>query len=158
LTGDSIGVNGQSVFIRLAKDGKGDGCRAGRVIINLDVGHDQAAGGGEGQEDKAEGEEEGGENAARFHLGDFLSLAKPIQFICNAKDSAAGMKKTPLTVESKAWCGSDRLRNETELPKSGVIALQTGLNHQRFILIRLLLVFGFVLCQKFFGFPWQTGP
>ena len=69
MTGDSIGVNGQSVFIRLAKDGKGDGCRAGRVIINLDVGHDQAAGGGEGQEDKAEGEEEGGENAARFHLG-----------------------------------------------------------------------------------------
>jgi hypothetical protein len=47
----------------------------------LDVGHDQAAGGGEGQEDKAEGEEEGGENAARFHLGDFLSLAKPIQFM-----------------------------------------------------------------------------
>jgi hypothetical protein len=40
-------------------------------------------------------EEEGGENAARFHLGDFLSLAKPIQFICNAKDSAAGMKKRP---------------------------------------------------------------
>jgi hypothetical protein len=32
------------------------------------------------------------EGAARFHLGDFLSLAKPIQFICNAKDSAAGMK------------------------------------------------------------------
>lgn len=75
LTGDSIGVNGQGVFIRLAEDGEGDGCRAGRVIINLDVGHDQAAGGGEGQEDKAEGEEEGGENAARFHLGDFLSLA-----------------------------------------------------------------------------------
>ena len=92
LAGDSIGINGQGVFIRLAEDGEGDGCRAGRVIINLDVGHDQAAGGGEGQEDKAEGEEEGGENAARFHFGDFLSLAKPIQFICNAKDSAAGMK------------------------------------------------------------------
>jgi hypothetical protein len=95
LAGDSIGINGQGVFIRLAKDGEGDGCRAGRVIINLDVGHDQAASGGEGQEDKAEGEEEGGENAARFHLGDFLSLAKPIQFICNAKDSVAGMKKRP---------------------------------------------------------------
>ena len=81
LAGDSIGINGQGVFIRLAKDGEGDGCRAGRVIINLDVGHDQAAGGGEGQEDKAEGEEEGGENAARFHLVDFLSLAKPIQFM-----------------------------------------------------------------------------
>lgn len=95
LAGDSIGINGQGVFIRLAKDGEGDGYRVGRVIINLDVGHNQAAGGGEGQEDKAEGEEEGGENAARFHLGDFLSLAKPIQFICNAKDSAAGMKKRP---------------------------------------------------------------
>lgn len=95
LAGDSIGINGQGVFIRLAKDGESDGCRAGRVIINLDVDHNQAAGGGEGQEDKAEGEEEGGENTARFHLGDFLSLAKPIQFICNAKDSAAGMKKRP---------------------------------------------------------------
>jgi hypothetical protein len=95
LAGDSIGINGQGVFIRLAKDGESDGCRAGWVIINLDVGHDQAASGGEGQEDKAEGEEEGGENAARFHLGDFLSLAKPIQFICNAKDSVAGMKKRP---------------------------------------------------------------
>jgi hypothetical protein len=81
LARDSIGINGQGVFIRLAKDGEGDGCRAGRVIINLDVGHDQAAGGGEGQEDKAEGEEEGRENAARFHLVDFLSLAKPIQFM-----------------------------------------------------------------------------
>lgn len=81
LAGDSIGINGQGVFIRLAKDGKGYGCGAGRVIINLDVGHNQAAGGGEGQEDKAEGEEEGGENAARFHLGDFLSLAKPVQFM-----------------------------------------------------------------------------
>lgn len=95
MAGDSIGINGQGVFIRLAKDGEGDGCGAGRVIINLDVGHDQAAGGGEGQEDKAEGEEEGGENAARFHFRYFLSLAKPIQFICNAKDSVAGMKKRP---------------------------------------------------------------
>lgn len=73
MAGDSIGINGQGVFIRLAKDGEGYGCRAGRVIINLDIGHNQAAGGGEGQEDKAEGEEEGRENAARFHLGDFLS-------------------------------------------------------------------------------------
>ena len=48
LAEDSIGINGQGVFIRLAKDSEGDGCRAGRVIINLDVGHDQAAGGGEG--------------------------------------------------------------------------------------------------------------
>ena len=28
----------------------------------------------------------------RGFIWDFLSLAKPIQFICNAKDSAAGMK------------------------------------------------------------------
>ena len=69
LAGDSIGINSQGVFIRLAKDGKGNGGRAGRVIINLDIGHDQATGGGKGEEDKAEGEEEGGENAARFHLG-----------------------------------------------------------------------------------------
>lgn len=48
LAGDSIGINGQGVFIRLAKDGEGDGCRAGRVVINLDVGHNQAAGGSEG--------------------------------------------------------------------------------------------------------------
>lgn len=48
LAGDSIGINGQGVFIRLAEDGESDGCRAGRVIINLDVGHNQAAGGGEG--------------------------------------------------------------------------------------------------------------
>lgn len=89
------GINGQGVFIRLAKDGEGNGGGGCLVIINLDIGHDQAAGGGEGQEDKAEGEKEGGENAAEFHLGDFLSLAKPIQFICNAKDSAAGMKKRP---------------------------------------------------------------
>lgn len=85
LARDSIGINGQGVFIRLAKDGESDGCRAGWVIINLDVGHNQAAGGGKGQEDKAEREEEGGENAARFHLGDFLSLAKPIQFTVTPK-------------------------------------------------------------------------
>jgi len=74
-------------------DGTGNGVRFG----DGDGGCDgrSGKGGGEGQEDKAEGEEEGGENAARFHLGDFLSLAKPIQFICNAKDSAAGMKKRP---------------------------------------------------------------
>lgn len=47
VAGDSIGINGQGVFIRLAKDGESDACRVGRVIINLDVGHDQAAGGGE---------------------------------------------------------------------------------------------------------------
>lgn len=79
LAGLTGGGNGQGVFIRLAKDGESDGCRAGRVIINLDVGHDQAAGGGEGQEDKAEGEEEGGENAAKFHLGDFLSFHAMMQ-------------------------------------------------------------------------------
>lgn len=78
MAGDSIGVNDQGVFIRLAEDGEGDGCRAGWVIINLDVGHNQAAGGGEGQEDKAEGEEEGGENAARFHFGG-------TSFHCNKK-------------------------------------------------------------------------
>lgn len=77
--GDSIGINGHGVFIRLTKDGEGDGCGAGRVIINLDVGHDQAAGGGKGQEDEAEGEKEGGENAARFHLGDFLSFHAMMQ-------------------------------------------------------------------------------
>ena len=70
----------------------------GRFCCGIDgqsLGDKGLSGGGEGQEDKAEGEEEGGENAARFHLGDFLSLAKPIQFICNAKDSVAGMKKRP---------------------------------------------------------------
>ena len=84
LAGDSIGINGQGVFIRLAKDGKGYGCGGCGVIINLDVGHDQAAGSGEGQEDKAEGEEEGRENAARFHLGDFLSFHAIYDAIKNA--------------------------------------------------------------------------
>lgn len=41
-------------------------------------------GGGEGQEDKAEGEEEGGENAARFHLGNFLSFHAIYDAIKNA--------------------------------------------------------------------------
>ena len=63
------GVNSQGVFIRLAKDREGDGCGRCGVIINLDVGHDDAVGGGEGEEDKAEGEEKGGENAAEFHFG-----------------------------------------------------------------------------------------
>ena len=63
------GVDGQGVFIRLAEDGKGNGGGAGRVIINLDVGHDQAAGGGEGEKDNAKGEEKGGENVMQFHFG-----------------------------------------------------------------------------------------
>lgn len=65
------GVDGQGVFIRLTKDGEGNGGGAGRIIINLDVGHDDAAGGRKGEEDNAEGEEKGGENAAEFH---FLNL------------------------------------------------------------------------------------
>lgn len=88
------GVNSQGVFIRLTKDGEGDGCGAGRVIINLDVGHDDAVGGGEGEKDNAEGEEKDGDEGAEieFHFGTSFLWQKPIQFICSAIFSAAGMK------------------------------------------------------------------
>lgn len=49
-------------------------------------------GDGNGGCDRRSGKGGGGLESERFRLGDFLSLAKPIQFICNAKDSAAGMK------------------------------------------------------------------